>query len=50
MPIEELKKLFDMLCKLNDQLPQEEECTSLENEVCSDIANLRNSLSYLLEE
>lgn len=50
MPIEELKKLFDMLCNLNDQLPPEEECTSLENEVCSDIANLRDSLSYLLED
>lgn len=50
MPIEELKALLKTLSELNDQVPSEEDCTDLENEVCADIANLRNSLARLLEE
>lgn len=40
MPIDELKKLQETLYELSDQLPNEDKCNSLEDEVCGDIANL----------
>ena len=49
MPIDELKKLQETLYELSDQLPNKDECDSLEDEVCGDIANLRDSLARLLE-
>ena len=47
---EELGKLFQTLVDLSYKLPDEEDCTNVENDMCADICNLRESIQNYLEE
>lgn len=46
----ELGKLFQTLVDLSYKLPDEEDCTNRENDMCADIYNLRDSIQNYLEE
>lgn len=47
---ERLRKLEKELNSLLNMAPIEDDCTPKENEMYSDMANLKNSIEYVLEE